>query len=94
MNEYLAFALSGAGGATCVAIIAKWAIGRSLKQFEEMITTLHSIEKRLAAIDVQLFSTAKLHDLVQEHDRDIASLRSLVEAYSGRSTQVRNKHQP
>jgi hypothetical protein len=70
------------GGASLVALISKWAITRSLAQFEEMLRSLHAIEKRLAGIDVQLGVHQKLSELVQEHDRAIAALQSLLEGSS------------
>lgn len=65
-------ALSAIGGASAVAVVAKWAINRALGDLDKLSSAVGGIRENLAAVAVRLEDLARHAELLKEHDRKIA----------------------
>lgn len=64
--------LSAAGGASFVAAVAKWAVGRALGDLDKLRLAVAELQTTLAAVAVRLEAIAQHDTILQDHSKKLA----------------------
>lgn len=68
---------SAIAGSVLVAILAKWAITKALRDLEKLSEKVQSILQSLAGISVKLEQLAHHEDILNEHTKKIVYLEAV-----------------